>query len=101
MVMTATVMPVKEVIVRIKARDNFGSTIARAGFTRTELSKEAGVSIRTLDALARPKGYNRTGHTREATAWKISRAFAKMTEQTPNQAYQALFIEEKENGNAQ
>jgi hypothetical protein len=80
---------------RIKARSNFGSIIARAGLTRTELAQTAGVSARTLDSLANPGGYGRNGYAREATAWKISRGFAQRTEQTAEEAFRQLFIEEE------
>jgi DNA-binding XRE family transcriptional regulator len=82
--------------VRIKARPNFGSIIARAGLTRTELAQAAGVSTRTLDALANPRVYSRSGSTREATAWKIARGFAQLMKLTPDDAFAQLFVEEEE-----
>jgi hypothetical protein len=33
---------------------------------------------------------------RESTAWKIARALAKLTDQQPEAAYQALFVEIEE-----
>jgi hypothetical protein len=80
----------------IKARPDFGSIIARAGLTRTEVAREANISTRTLDALARPETYDRTGALRESTAWKIARALAKLTDQTPNDAFNLLFVEVSE-----
>lgn len=81
---------------KIKARQDFGSLIARAGFTRPELSKASGISTRTIDALARPEGYGRDGSTREVTAWKIARGFAQLTAQTPEAAFNVLFVEVEE-----
>jgi hypothetical protein len=79
---------------RIKARDDFGSVIARAGLTREQVSRASqGVSTRTIDALARPGGYGRAGYTREVTAWRIARAFAALTEQTAESAFSVLFVE--------
>ena len=70
--------------------------IARAGLTRPELSKASGISTRTIDALARPEGYGRDGSTREVTAWKIARGFAQLTAQTPEAAFNVLFVEVEE-----
>jgi DNA-binding XRE family transcriptional regulator len=78
---------------RIKARPDFGSAIARAGLTRTEVARAAGVSTRTLDSLARPSGYGREGYTRESTAWKIARGFAQLTTTAVEIAFSKLFIE--------
>lgn len=79
---------------RIKAREDFGSTIARAGLTRVDVSKASqGVSTRTIDSLAKPANYGRQGFTREVTAWRIARAFGTLTGQTAEDAFNALFIE--------
>ncbi len=78
----------------IKARPEIGSLIARAGLTRSEVARAADVSVRTLDALARPDIYHRSGAVRESTAWKIARGFAQLTQQTPDQAFNVLFMEE-------
>lgn len=78
---------------KIKARDEFGSVIARAGLTRAEVARAAEMSTRTLDALARPEGYGRSGRTRESTAWRIARGFASLSNQTAEDAFKALFIE--------
>ncbi len=86
-------MTIAEELMKIKARQEFGSVIARAGLTRPELSQASGISTRTIDALARPEGYGRDGSTREVTAWKLARGFAKLTNQTPEQAFASLFIE--------
>lgn len=80
----------------IKARPAFGSLIARAGLTRTEVARAADISTRTLDALARPETYDRTGVLRESTAWKIARALAKLTDQAPEAAFNQLFVEVSE-----
>ena len=77
----------------IKARPDFGSIIARAGLTRAEVAREAAISTRTLDALARPETYDRTGALRESTAWKIARALARLTSQEPEAAFNQLFVE--------
>lgn len=76
---------------RFKARSNFGSLIARAGFTRPALAQAADVSTRTVDALANPSAAGRRGNARELTAWKIARAFARKTEQTEEAAFEQLF----------
>lgn len=81
---------------RVKARPNFGRLIARAGFTRVALATAAGVSARTLDALANPAGAGRQGYARELTAWKIARGFAKLTSQTDEAAFAVLFEAEDE-----
>lgn len=81
---------------KIKARSDFGSIIARAGLTRSEVARAAGISVRTLDALARPEIYDRAGTTRESTAWKIARGFAQVTQQTPETAFTTLFVEEED-----
>jgi DNA-binding XRE family transcriptional regulator len=93
---TAVTVIEDRMAVHIKARPNFGSTIARAGLTRPELAQAAGVSARTLDALANPGVYSRSGSTREATAWKIARGFAQLMKLTPDEAFAQLFIEEVE-----
>jgi len=85
---------IEATMARIKARDDFGSAIARAGFTRSEVARAAGVSTRTLDSLARPAGYGREGYAREVTAWKIARGFATLTQQPPEAAFSRLFVEE-------
>jgi hypothetical protein len=82
-----------EVTMKIKARPDFGSIIARAGLTRSEVARAANISVRTLDALARPDIYERSGVLRESTAWKIARGFGQITQQTPDAAYSALFVE--------
>jgi enhancing lycopene biosynthesis protein 2 len=84
---------VETMAMRTKARDNFGSVIARAGLTRSEVATAAKVSTRTLDALARPAGFGREGYTRESTAWKVARGFAQLTGQTADAAFAALFVE--------
>lgn len=84
------------VTMAIKARPDFGSQIARAGLTRAEVARQAAISTRTLDALARPDTYDRTGVLRESTAWKIARALAKLTDQQPEAAYNQLFVEVEE-----
>lgn len=86
-------MTVAEETMKIKAREEFSSRIARAGLTRPELAQAAGISTRTLDSLSRPEGYNRAGTTRESTAWKIARGFAKLTSQEPEAAFKQLFVE--------
>jgi DNA-binding XRE family transcriptional regulator len=83
----------EELMARIKARPDFSSIIARAGLTRTEVAKAAGVSTRTLDSLARPSGYGREGFTRESTAWKIARGFAQLTNAATEAAFAQLFLE--------
>jgi hypothetical protein len=84
------------VTMKIKARSDFGSIIARAGLTRAEVARVTGMSTRTLDALARPEIYDRSGTTRESTAWKIARSFAKLTDQAPDAAFNQLFVEVEE-----
>jgi len=81
------------VTMAIKARPDFSSTIARAGLTRSEVARQAALSTRTLDALSRPETYDRTGVLRESTAWKIARALAKLTDQSPDSVFAQLFIE--------
>jgi len=78
---------------KIKARPDFGSIIARAGLTRSEVARAAGISTRTLDALARPETYDRSGSLRESTAWKIARGFATTAALTPEEAFSVLFVE--------
>ena len=78
----------------IKARDDFGQVVARAGLTRTELSRLAGVSTQTLDILSNPQSYRRTGYTRQVTAWKIANAFADYKGQTSEEAFDVLFVKE-------
>lgn len=85
---------------RIKARDTFGSVIARHGFTRPQLGAVSGVSPRTLDALANPPR-GREGYTRESTAWKIARGFASKAGYTPEDAFALLFIEVEGDDEAQ
>jgi hypothetical protein len=76
---------------RVKARPNFGRLIARAGFTRNEVAVAAGISVRTIDALANPAAAGRQGYARELTAWKIARGFAQLTKQTSEDAFAHLF----------
>lgn len=76
---------------RIKARPTFSSTIARAGLRRIDVAQAAGVNVRTVDALANPKAAGRLGFAREVTAWKIARGFARLTTQTDDAAFEALF----------
>lgn len=78
---------------KIKARPDFSSIIARAGLTRSEVARQANMSTRTLDALARPEIYDRVGTLRESTAWKLARAFGKLTDRTPDEAFALLFVE--------
>ena len=87
---------IAEATMKIKAREDFGRVIGRAGLTRPEVAQRAGISVRTIDALARPEGYGREGYTRESTAWKIARAFAGLTEQTAEAAFESLFVEVEE-----
>jgi len=84
------------VTMAIRARPDFSSQIARAGLTRSEVARAADISTRTLDALARPETYKRTGALRESTAWKIARALATLTSQAPEAAYNQLFVEVEE-----
>jgi len=80
----------------IKAREDFGRILARAGFTRPQLALAAGVSVRTVDALANPKAAGRQGSAREVTAWKIARGFAALTHQDEEKAFGLLFTEAEE-----
>lgn len=84
----------------VKARDNFASIIAQAGLDRPDLARAAGVSVTTVHALAHPEHKGRTGTTREATAWKIARGFARLTEQEPQAAFDSLFVIVEGNPNA-
>ncbi len=77
---------------RIKARATFGSTLARAGYTRKQVADAAALNVRTIDALANPAAAGRNGVAREVTAWKIARAFAQLTNQTDESAFEALFV---------
>lgn len=81
---------------RVKARPTFASVVARAKLTRLELATAAGVSVRTIDGLANPKGAHRAGNARELTAWKIASGFARLTSQTDDEAFAALFEVEVE-----
>ena len=84
-----------EVTMKIVARNDFGSVIAKAGLTRTEVAREANVSVRTLDSLARKETYQRTGAVRESTAWKIAHGYAKLKSVAPDAAFDALFTTEE------
>ena len=77
----------------LKVSPTFGRLISRAGFTRVALAGAAGVSTRTIDALANPVAAGRQGYTRELTAWKIARAYAQATGQTEDTAFEQLFQE--------
>jgi hypothetical protein len=81
---------------RIKARSNFGSTVARAAITRAQLAAAADVSVRTIDSLANPGAAGRSGFAREITAWKIAKGFARLTAQMDETAFNALFEEVEE-----
>lgn len=74
-----------------QARAEFQSVLGRYGVERRALADAAGVSIKTIDALANPKAYNREGTTRYITAWKIADAFAGLSNQTKEDAYNQLF----------
>jgi hypothetical protein len=76
---------------RVKARPLFGRVIARAGLTRGQVATAAGISTRTIDALANPGAAGRQGYAREVTAWKSARGFAELTKQTDDAAFAALF----------
>lgn len=76
---------------KVKARPSFSSVIARAGITRLELALKAGVSVRTIDALANPNAAGRSGRTREITAWRIARGLADLTSRTDLAVYAELF----------
>ena len=76
---------------RIKARATFSSVLARAGLTRPSVAAAAGVSTRTIDALANPTGAQRQGFAREVTAWRIAKGFAKLTDQGEDAAFSQLF----------
>lgn len=79
----------------VKARADMGMRIARQGHTRAALVRASGVSESTFDHLVNPSGFSgRTGHTRPATAWRIARAWAAMTDQTEEAAFHYLFEEE-------
>lgn len=97
-------MMTEDVMTKIVARDDFGGIIARAGLTRTELARQANISTRTLDALARKETYGRTGAVRESTAWKVAHAYAKLKTVTSEAAFAHLFVEvevEDDEGNEQ
>jgi DNA-binding XRE family transcriptional regulator len=81
---------------RIRARNDFNTVLARAGFTRTALAQAAGVSPRTVDSMANPAGYGREGYTKELTAWKVAKGFARLLDISEDEAYARLFIEEAE-----
>jgi hypothetical protein len=85
---------------RIKARPDFSTVLARAGFSRGQLADAAEVSSRTIDSLANPAGYGRQGYTRELTAWKIAKGFAQLTGQADEPAYTQLFIKVEEHAEA-
>jgi DNA-binding XRE family transcriptional regulator len=78
----------------VKARADFARTVARAGLKRKDLADEAGVSVRTIDALANPGAAGRGGRAREITAWKIAAAFGKKTGRTDEAAFAWLFEDE-------
>ena len=78
----------------VRARPDFSRVVARAGLRRADLAKAAGVSTRTVDALANPQAAGRQGVARELTAWKIARAFAGKTGMTEDAGFAALFMQE-------
>ncbi len=78
----------------VKARADFARTVARAGLRRKDLAERAGVSVRTVDALANPDAAGRGGRAREITAWKIAAAFGKATARTDEDAFALLFEDE-------
>jgi hypothetical protein len=85
-------MVVEVAMSKVRARPTFGSAIARAGITRLQLATASEVSVRTVDALANPTAAGRSGQAREITAWRIARGFARLTSQTDEAAFDALFI---------
>lgn len=76
---------------RIRARVSFLDTITVQGIAQAVLAREAGVSVQTIARIIRPDVYNLTGQVREANAWRIARAFARLTSMEPERAFVQLF----------
>ena len=82
-------------MVQTRAREDFGRVVSRAGFTRPQLATAAGVSVRTIDAMANPVAAGRSGIARQVTAWRIAKGFAALTGKTEDEAFALLFVEEE------
>jgi len=75
-----------------EARDDFASTIARAGFTNVELAKRAGLSRAVIFRATNPRAYpNTSGALRERTAWAIAKVYAQQVGCDDEQAFAILF----------
>ncbi|NTV65412.1 MAG: hypothetical protein HGA65_18020 [Oscillochloris sp.] len=79
----------------IRLAPTFTDTIAQAEISLAEFAREATVSESTIFHLINPASHpERKGGMRRETAWKLANALSRRTKLTPQEAYNALIVEE-------
>ncbi len=79
----------------IKLAPTFITTVAQAEIPIAQLAREADVAQSTIHALLNPSIHpHRKGGMHRTTAWKLANAFARRAQITPQEAYNALIVEE-------
>jgi hypothetical protein len=85
-------MPTRKII---RLAPTFTDTIAQAEISLSAFAREAAVSETTIFHLINPSSHpERKGGMRRETAWKLANALSRRTKLTPQEAYNALIIEE-------
>ncbi|MDP9312661.1 MAG: hypothetical protein M3R24_17540 [Chloroflexota bacterium] len=79
----------------IRPKPDFETTVARAGFSLRSLAIEAGVSYSTVLGTLRLNQPQRRGGMLARNAWKLARTVAAKTNETEEQAFARLFVEEE------
>jgi hypothetical protein len=81
----------------ISCSADFETLIAKAGFTKDRLAREAGISRAVIFRAINPRGYpNTSGQLRERTAWAITKAYARAIGIDEQVAFDRLFVVEEQ-----
>lgn len=79
----------------VRLAPSFIDVIARAEVSLAQFAREADVAESTIHHLINPSSHpERRGGMRRETAWKLANALSRITNLTPEEAYNALIIEE-------
>lgn len=79
---------------RLKLAPTFTSTLGRADLSVAALAREAQIDASTIHHLLNPAVHpERKGGMFPKTAWRIAKAFARLTESDETDAYNQLIVE--------
>lgn len=80
---------------RIRLHPDFVDTIAQTGMSLAAFCRQAGVSTATVHALRNPTQHpHRKGGMQRATAWKLVKTYAQLTQVSDQVAWDRLLVVE-------